>query len=74
MAWRAAQGLHLVAEAYRAPPRDPEFYTLLAANLGTSVIPWALLYQQSATVHKGSGPPICWRRGSRRWSASSFAR
>jgi hypothetical protein len=23
--------------------RDPEFYTLPAANLGASVIPWALL-------------------------------
>jgi hypothetical protein len=23
--------------------RDPGFYTLLAANLGASVIPWALL-------------------------------
>ena len=31
------------------------YSTLLAANLGTSVIPWALLYQQSATVHKGLG-------------------
>ena len=43
-------------EALRAPPRDPEFYTLLAANLGASVIPWALLYQQSASDHKGLGP------------------
>ena len=57
MAWRAAPGLQpIVAEALRAPPRDPGFYTLLAANLGTSVIPWALLYQQAATVHKGLGP------------------
>ena len=57
MAWRAAPGVQpIVAEVLRAPPRDPEFYTLLAANLGTSVIPWALLYQQSATVHKGLRP------------------
>jgi Mn2+/Fe2+ NRAMP family transporter len=57
MAWRAAPGWRpIVAEALRAPPRDPEFFTLLAANLGTSVIPWALLYQQSATIHKGLGP------------------
>ena len=57
MAWRAAPGLQpIVAEALRAPPRNPEFYTLLAANLGTSVIPWALLYQLAATVHKGLGP------------------
>jgi len=57
MAWRAAPGLQAVAaEALRAPPRAADFYTLLAANLGTSVIPWALLYQQSATVHKGLGP------------------
>ena len=57
MAWRAAPGLQpILAEALRAPPRDSGFYTLLAANLGTSVIPWALLYQQAASVHKGLGP------------------
>jgi hypothetical protein len=57
MAWRAAPGVQpILAEALRAPPRDPGFYTLLAANLGTSVIPWALLYQQAASVHKGLGP------------------
>jgi len=57
MAWRAAPGWRPIAvEVLRAPPRDPEFFTLLAANLGTSVIPWALLYQQSATIHKGLGP------------------
>jgi hypothetical protein len=57
MAWRAAPGFQpVLAEALRAPPRDPEFYSLLAANLGASVIPWASLYQQSASVHKGLGP------------------
>ena len=56
MARRARALQPIVAEALRAPPRDPGFYTLLAANLGTSVIPWALLYQQAATVHKGLGP------------------
>jgi hypothetical protein len=36
--------------------RDPGYLYLLAANLGTSIIPWALLYQQSASVDKGLGP------------------
>lgn len=33
--------------------RDPGYLYLLAANLGTCVIPWAIFYQQSASVDKG---------------------
>ena len=57
MAWRASPGLApILAALVTPPPREAGFYTLLAANLGTSIIPWALLYQQSATVEKGLGP------------------
>jgi len=56
MAWRAAPGFApIVEEAARAPLNDPDYLYLLAANLGSSVIPWALLYQQSASVDKGLG-------------------
>jgi Mn2+/Fe2+ NRAMP family transporter len=54
MAWRAAPGVvPIVHQAGELPLRDSGYLYLLAANLGTSVIPWALLYQQSASVDKG---------------------
>jgi len=57
MAWRASPGLAPIArQAAQLPLRDDNFLYLLAANLGTSVIPWALLYQQSASVDKGLAP------------------
>ena len=57
MAWRAAPGLTPIArDALQLPLRDDNYLYLLAANLGTSVIPWALLYQQSASVDKGLAP------------------
>jgi len=57
MAWRAAPGwAPMVHQAGELALRDPGYLYLLAANLGTSVIPWALLYQQSASVDKGLGP------------------
>ncbi|MFI4981233.1 MAG: divalent metal cation transporter, partial [Nevskiales bacterium] len=33
----------------------PDYLYLLAANLGTSVMPWAIFYQQSALIDKGLG-------------------
>src|SRR5208283_5177210 len=57
MAWRAAPGLApIVQQGGELPLRDPGYLTLLAANLGTSIIPWALLYQQAVSVDKGLGP------------------
>ena len=54
MAIRASPGVAAVAaEAGRMPLGNANYLYLLAANLGTSVIPWALLYQQSASVDKG---------------------
>ena len=56
MAWRAAPGIApIVHQAGELALRDPGYLYLLAANLGTSIIPWALLYQQSASVDKGLG-------------------
>lgn len=53
MAWNAQPGVtEIVRGAGRMPVRDGGYLYLLAANLGTSVIPWALLYQQSASVDK----------------------
>jgi Mn2+/Fe2+ NRAMP family transporter len=57
MAWRASPGFAPIArQAMQLPLRDSSFLYLLAANLGTSVIPWTLLYQQSASVDKGLAP------------------
>jgi Mn2+/Fe2+ NRAMP family transporter len=56
MAWRAAPGIApIVQQAAGLPLGDRDYLYLLAANLGTSIIPWALLYQQSAGVDKGLG-------------------
>jgi Mn2+/Fe2+ NRAMP family transporter len=52
-AWEARPGLADIARgAARLPLRDGDYLYLLAANLGTSIIPWTLLYQQSASVDK----------------------
>ncbi len=57
MAWKAAPDFsRILAEVRQVPLRDPAYLWLLAANLGTSIIPWALVYQQSASVDKGLGP------------------
>ncbi len=57
MAWRAAPGLApIVRQAANLPVHDHRYLYLLAANLGTSIIPWVLLYQPSASVDKGLGP------------------
>ena len=57
MAWRAAPGLApILKQATQLPLYDHDYLYLLAANLGTSIIPWTLMYQQSASVDKGLGP------------------
>ncbi len=40
-------------ELLRLPLGDRGYLYLLAANLGTCVIPWAIFYQQAASVDKG---------------------
>ncbi|HUC17440.1 MAG TPA: divalent metal cation transporter [Acetobacteraceae bacterium] len=57
MAWKARPNpLHILSAARAIPLAEPGFLWLLAANLGTSIIPWALVYQQSASIDKGLGP------------------
>ncbi len=57
MAWKAAPDFsRVLAAAGEVPLGEPGYLRLLAANLGTSIIPWALVYQQSASVDKGLGP------------------
>lgn len=54
MAWRVApEPTTILHQATRVPMTNPSYLYLLAANLGTSIIPWALFYQQSASVDKG---------------------
>lgn len=54
LAWRAHPNpAQLVAEATRLPPGDRGYLYLLAANLGTCVMPWTVFYQQSASIDKG---------------------
>jgi Mn2+/Fe2+ NRAMP family transporter len=43
----------IIAQAVQFPLADRGYLYLLAANLGTCVIPWALFYQQSASIDKG---------------------
>lgn len=54
LAWLAHPDAGQMArEMAQVPWRQPGYLYLLAANLGTCVIPWAVLYQQSASIDKG---------------------
>ena len=54
VAWTAHPSLgQMLAQMREAPLSDPRYLYLLAANLGTSIIPWIVVYQQSAIVNKG---------------------
>lgn len=46
-------GAELRAQLLQAPLADRSYLYLLAANLGTCIIPWAVFYQQSASIDKG---------------------
>ena len=57
MAWNAHPSVvDVVHGAARLPMQSGDYLYLLAANLGTSIIPWTLLYQQSASVDKRLEP------------------
>lgn len=54
VAWKAhPDGGEILAEIQHAPLGDAGYLYLLAANLGTSVMPWTVFYQQSALIGKG---------------------
>ena len=56
IAWKAApDGADMVAQIGHMPLADPDYLYLLAAGLGTSVMPWTVFYQQSAIIDKGLG-------------------
>ena len=40
-------------EIWRMPFTDHAYLYLVAANLGTSIMPWTIFYQQSALINKG---------------------
>ena len=54
VAWRAVGTHHeLLRGALDQPLADHDYLYLLAANLGTCIMPWTVAYQQSAVVDKG---------------------
>ncbi len=54
LAWLARPSVtEMAVQALQVPFREPGYLYLLAANLGTCVIPWAIFYQQSASIDKG---------------------
>ena len=75
LAWLAHPSAStMLAQSVQVPLGDRGYLYLLAANLGTCVIPWAIFYQQSASIDKGligpTWPPCAWRR----WGVRSCAR
>lgn len=46
-------GGEILADMRHVPLADSGYLYLLAANLGTSVMPWTVFYQQSALIGKG---------------------
>ena len=56
MAWESHPDMgRLTAGLFEMPLGNRDYLYLLAANLGTSVMPWAIFYQQSALIDKGLG-------------------
>lgn len=46
----------VVTQMSSQPLRNHDYLYLVAANLGTTIMPWTLFYQQSALIDKGLGP------------------
>lgn len=54
MAFKAhPDGQQILHEITQMPLGDHDYLYLVAANLGTSVMPWTVFYQQSALINKG---------------------
>ena len=54
LAWLARPDPYeLLVQSVHFPLGEPGYLYLLAANFGTCVIPWAIFYQQSASIDKG---------------------
>lgn len=56
VAWKAHPDYQqMAAQLSHMPLNDKGYLYLLAANLGTSIMPWTVFYQQSALIDKGLG-------------------
>ena len=56
VAWHARPDYgQMLDELRHMPFSDRDYLYLLAANLGTSIMPWTIFYQQSALIDKGLG-------------------
>jgi len=56
VAWAAhPNGAEMLHQSVQLPLGNRAFLYLVAANLGTCVMPWTVFYQQSAIVDKGLG-------------------
>ena len=54
LAWQARpEATEIASQMLQIPFGDRGYLYLLAASLGTCVIPWAIFYQQSASIDKG---------------------
>ena len=54
VAWKAHPNSgEILADVRHVPLTDSGYLYLLAANLGTSIMPWTVFYQQSALIGKG---------------------
>jgi Mn2+/Fe2+ NRAMP family transporter len=54
VAWRAHPDTsRIVSQLAQQPLRDSGYLYLVAANLGTCVMPWMIFYHQSAVIEKG---------------------
>jgi Mn2+/Fe2+ NRAMP family transporter len=54
VAWRShPDASRMLAQVSQQPLADHDYLYLLAANLGTCVMPWTVFYQQSAVIDKG---------------------
>ncbi len=54
VAWHAKPDWRLLDDGLRHMPLSrPGYLYLVAANLGTSIMPWTVFYQQSALIDKG---------------------
>jgi Mn2+/Fe2+ NRAMP family transporter len=57
LAWLAHPApSEILPQLVQVPFADRGYLFLLAANLGTCIIPWAVFYQQSASIDKGLTP------------------
>jgi len=54
VAWKAhPDPAQVMAQLWHMPLGDRDYLYLMAANIGTSIMPWTVFYQQSALVDQG---------------------